>query len=264
MSKVSLQVSSNMKVHRSTSFDCPLPHLSYGILFLLCLPGLLLVPTSSILGEERPFVGSATIKEIKKGPESETLLKVKEKKGDVEVKITGKTVIELHEIVSIKELEPGSSIHVLGKKQGEQLGAGGARYPPMIIQIHAIVSGSLRPPALPEKLRGNGLIWISGTLKSVNNGTEREVAEHRLGTSLGTETLRIKRVKANTLKKRKKVFLGGYLDDSDRKNRTLEAVEILQLAPRWKKYESTHNLAKRLPKKRKKEGDDKDDDDLPF
>ncbi|HCW44011.1 MAG TPA: hypothetical protein DGU45_01715, partial [Planctomycetes bacterium] len=73
-----------MKVHRPTSFDCPLPHLSYGILFLLCLPGLLLVPTSSILGEERPFVGSATIKEIKKGPESETLLKVKEKKGDVE------------------------------------------------------------------------------------------------------------------------------------------------------------------------------------
>ena len=94
---------------------------------------------------------------------------------------------------------------------------------------------------------------------------EREVDGYRLGTSLGTEVLKIQRVKSSKLKKRMKVFLGGYLDESDRKNKTLDAIEVISMAQRWKKYSATHNFSKRMPKPRKKKpADREEDEDLPF
>ncbi|MGE4619972.1 MAG: hypothetical protein AAEJ04_09225 [Planctomycetota bacterium] len=168
-------------------------------------------------------------------------------------------------ISSIKDLDPGTTVHVLARKQEEQFGAGGARYPPMLVQVQVIVAGSFKPPAVPSKLQGQGFSWISGAISSVENGREREVSDHRLTTALGTEVLVIERKNATALKKRQKLFLTGYLDDSDRKNRKLEAYEIIILQSRWKKYDQTHDLKNRKPPIKKGDDEDpEDDEELPF
>ena len=214
---------------------------------------------------EKPHAGPVTIQKINKATDGKQLIEVKGKKGNLKVTLSDSTVIEWHEIISLKDVEPGSTIHVLAKKQAEQHGSGGARYPPMLVQINAIVTGSLKPPLVPEKLMEQGLVWVSGTVREEENGRERVVDGFRLGTSLGTEVLQIQRVKSSKLKKRMKVFISGYLDESDRKNKTLDAVELISMAQKWKKYSATHDFAKRLPKPRKKKPDEpKEDDDLPF
>lgn len=233
----------------------------------LCLTLLisLILPIGVSLADEVPFAGPVTIQKVEKPENDRQIIEVKSKKGTLKVSLSNNTVIESHEQVSLKDVEPGSTTHILAKKQAEQLGSGGARYPPMLVQIHALVTGSLKPPAVPEKLAEQGLVWVSGTLKQVNNGREREVDGYRLGTSLGTEVLLIQRVKSSKLKKRMKVFLSGYLDESDRKNKTLDAVEVISMAQRWKKYSSSHDFSKRLPKSRKKKPvDGEEDEDLPF
>ncbi len=221
--------------------------------------------TGVLLAEEKPFAGLVTIQKIEKAEDGRQLIEVKSKKGTLKVTLTNDTIIEVHDIISLKDVESGSTVHVLAKKQAEQLGSGGARYPPMLVQIHAIVTGSLNPPRIPENLLEQGLVWVNGSLKQVESGRNRAIQDYRLGTSLGTEILRIQRVNSSKLKKRMKIFLGGYLDESDRKNKTLDAVEVISMAQRWKKYPATHDFSKRLPKPRKKKPDDSgDDDDLPF
>ncbi len=218
--------------------------------------------------ELKRFVTSGSVKALASGEDAGKKFTARDKKGNIEVKLTPDTLLEVHEISSLGDLDGGSTIHVLARKQAEQLGTGGARYPPMLVQIQALVAGSFRPPAVTGSNASQGLVWVSGTLKSVENGREREVDGFRVGTSLGTELLKLTRVKSSALKKRRKIFLSGYMDDSDRKNRKLEAVEVLVLAPRWKKYETTHDLSKRLPPiKKKVEGEEEtppEDDDLPF
>ena len=225
----------------------------------------IILPLGGTFAAEVPFAGLVTIQKIEKPENDRQVIEVKSKKGTLKVTLSNTTVIESHEQVSLKDVEPGSTIHVLAKKQAEQLGSGGARYPPMLVQIHAVVTGSLKPSSVPAKLAEQGLVWVSGTLKQVENGREREVDGYRLGTSLGTEVLKIQRVKSSKLKKRMKVFLGGYLDESDRKNKTLDAIEVISMAQRWKKYSATHNFSKRMPKPRKKKpADREEDEDLPF
>ena len=232
-----------------------------GITLALCIGA----SSASVFAEEKPYSGLVTIQKINKAEGAQQVIEVKGKKGTLQVTLSNETVIDLHSLISLKDVEPGSTIHVLAKKQAEQHGSGGARYPPMLVQIHAVVTGSLKPPFVPEKLQEQGLIWVSGTLKQVENGRERDVDGYRLGTSLGTEVLKVERVKSSKLKKRMKVFISGYLDESDRKNKTLDAVELISMAQRWKKYPSTHDFSKRTPKPRKKKKDDsKEDDDLPF
>jgi hypothetical protein len=222
-------------------------------------------PTTTDDVVAKPFVVSGSIKSLGSKEAPDKTLVVRDRKGNIQVKLLPSTIIEAHKITTIGDLDGGSTIHVLARKQAEQLGAGGARYPPMLIQIQCVVAGSFKPPKVPAKFAAQGLVWVSGTLKSVENGREREVGEYRLGTALGSEVLQIERKKFKVLKKRQKVFLAGYLDDSDRKKRSLEAIEILILDPRWKKYPSTHDLQSRKPPLRKKKGEDPpEEDDLPF
>ncbi len=225
----------------------------------------LILPATDDAKVAKPFIVSGSIKSVGKDDDAGKKLVARDKKGTLDVLLGADTLIESHRISSIKDLTPGSTLHVLARKQAEQLGTGGARYPPMLVQIQAIVAGSFRPPAVPAKFSGQGLSWVSGSLKAVESGREREVADYRLGTSLGTEVLLIQRQKAKFLKKRQKIFLSGYLDDSDRKNRKLEAVEIMLLEPRWKKYDATHDLKNRKPPVKKKDSEDpQEEDDLPF
>ncbi|MDE0961479.1 MAG: hypothetical protein OSB09_11945 [Planctomycetota bacterium] len=213
----------------------------------------------------KPFIVSGSIKSIGSKEAPDKILVVRDKKGNIQVKLSPSTTIEIHKITTIGDLDGGATIHLLARKQAEQLGTGGARYPPMLVQIQCIVTGSFKPSKIPSKLASQGLVWVSGTLKSVENGREREVGEYRLGTALGSEVLQIEHKNTKVLKKRQKIFLAGYLDDSDRKNRSMEATEILILDPRWKKYPATHDLPSRKPAARKKEGEDPPkEDDLPF
>lgn len=225
----------------------------------------LILPATDDAKVAKPFIASGSIKSVGKDEEAGKKLVARDKKGTLDVQLGSDTLIESHRISSIKDVIPGSTLHILARKQAEQLGTGGARYPPMLIQIQAIVAGSFRPPAVPAKFSGQGFSWVSGSLKSVESGREREVANYRLGTSLGTEVLLIERRKASFLKKRQKIFLSGYLDDSDRKNRKLEAVEIMLLESRWKKYDATHDLKNRKPPPKKDEDEEsEEDEELPF
>lgn len=218
-----------------------------------------------LLEETKPTVLSCTIKSLGEGEEQGKSFTVKDKKGNLKVELVKSSIIEMHTITSLKDLDPGTSVHVLARKQEEQFGAGGARYPPMLIQVQVIVAGSFKAPKVPSKLKSQGFSWVPGHLSPVENGREREVADHRLSTALGTEVLLVQRKKASALKKRQKLFLSGYLDDSDRKNRTLEAAEIIVLQSRWKKYDTTHDLKNRKPpiKKETEEGTE-EEEDLPF
>jgi len=77
--------------------------------------------------------------------------------------------------------------------------------------------------------------------------------------------LLIQREKPSALKKRQKIFLSGYLDDSDRKNRKLEAAEIIILQSKWKKYDQTHDLKNRKPPPKKDENEEtEEDEEIPF
>ncbi|MEC9475562.1 MAG: hypothetical protein VX764_00840 [Planctomycetota bacterium] len=215
------------------------------------------------LEEAKPVVLSCSIKALGEGEEKGKNFTVKDKKGNLKVEVVKSSTIEIHSITALKDIDSGTSIHVLARKQEEQFGSGGARYPPMLIQVQAIVAGSFKAPAVPSKLQAQGFAWVHGPMTSVENGREREVADHRLTTALGTEVLMIEMKKPTALKKRQKLFLSGYLDDSDRKNRKLEAAEIIVLQSKWKKYDVTHDLKNRRPPI-KKEQDEQEEEDLPF
>ena len=221
--------------------------------------------TPTQLEDAKPAIISCSIKSLGEGEEKGKSFVARDKKGNLKVQLVKSSIIESHTITSVKELDPGTVIHVLARKQEEQFGAGGARYPPMLIQVQAIVAGSYKPLAVPSKLTGQGFSWVSGPMTSVENGREREVADHRLTTALGTQVLLIKLQKPSILKKRQKIFLNGYLDDSDRKNRKMEAAEIIILQSRWKKYDQTHDLKNRKPPPKKDEDEEsEEDEEIPF
>ena len=221
------------------------------------------VPTQ--LEETKPVVISCSIKSLGEEEEKGKSFVAKDKKGNLKVQLVKSSIIESHTITSMKKLDSGTVIHVLARKQDEQFGAGGARYPPMLIQVQAIVAGPFKPITVPAKLTGQGFTWISGPMTFVENGREREVSDHRLTAALGIEVLLIQREKPSALKKRQKIFLSGYLDDSDRKNRKLEAAEIIILQSKWKKYDQTHDLKNRKPPPKKDENEEtEEDEEIPF
>lgn len=217
------------------------------------------------LEETKPAIISCSIKSLGEGEEKGKSFVVKDKKGNLKVQLVKSSIIERHTITSVKELDPGTVIHVLARKQQEQFGAGGARYPPMLIQVQAIIAGPFKPITVSAKLTGQGFTWVSGPMTSVENGREREVSDHRLTAALGTDVLVIQREKPSALKKRQRIFLSGYLDDSDRKNRKLEAAEIIILQSKWKKYDQTHDLKNRKPPPKKDEDEEtEEDEEIPF
>ena len=217
------------------------------------------------LEDAKPTVISCSIKSLGEGEEKGKSFVVKDKRGNLKVELVKSSIIEIHTITSVKDLDNGTMLHVLARKQEEQFGSGGARYPPMLIQIQAIVAGSFKPSKIPAKLMAQGFAWVHGPMILVENGRERQVADHRLSTALGTDVLLVEQKKPAALKKRQKLFLSGYLDASDRKNRKLEAAEIIVLQSKWKKYDQTHDLKNRRPPI-KKEEDEKpqEEEDRPF
>ena len=113
--------------------------------------------------ELKRFVTSGSVKALASGEDAGKKFTARDKKGNIEVKLTPDTLLEVHEISSLGDLDGGSTIHVLARKQAEQLGTGGARYPPMLVQIQALVAGSFRPPAVTGSKASQGHGRVSGT-----------------------------------------------------------------------------------------------------
>lgn len=181
------------------------------------------------------------------------------RRGPYRVTWDDETTLEVHSLKALRTLPRDTIVHLLARKQAVQQTSNGGTFPPMLVQVRAIVAGShFKPPTLTAKLKEQRLQWVTGKLRPKSGAKEFEVEGHLIGKSPETPVLIIARKGGNALKKKMRVFVAGHLDDSERRNKKIAATEVLILEPKFKEYELTHDLAKRKPPAKKPVVDDID------
>jgi len=215
-------------------------------MFVLCLPLLLVASHVTGIADEVPsttpvgFVGQ--VRSIGDDGKSFTL---KAKKGPYTIRWNSKTVWTTHSVVSFSDLKEGATIHVLGFPQEAQPASGGGTFPPQILKVQAIVAGKFTPPRVPPKLAKQKVRWRTGKFKKT--GREFRLYDAAIAGGSGREVLQVKSIKSSIPKRGTQLFVGGYLDASDRKKMKIEAEEIISIDRKYKRYPVSFDLLNRKP-----------------
>jgi hypothetical protein len=195
------------------------------------------------------FIGA-----VKKIAEDQKSYSLRAKKGPYAVTWSQKTRFVEHTQITLGDLAAGDRITVLAEALPAQPGTAGGTFPPQLIKIQAIVAGdTFVPPPVPSKLQMQRIQWISDDLRK--DGKEFFLGDSVIKTGLSREVLRVKEVKARSPEKKTTLFVAGYLDDSDRRHKKLEATEVIWIVPKYPDYDLTHDLKNRRPKKKSEKKD---------
>ncbi|HIA28186.1 MAG TPA: hypothetical protein EYN79_08775 [Planctomycetes bacterium] len=235
--------------------------LMLGLAVLLVAGGFGLAVEFPTSGETEAVGMMGAVKSLFTGEEAGKGFVMTARRGPYRVSWDKKTILEVHSLKPLRTLAKETMVHLLARKQAVQPTSTGGTFPPMLIQVRAIVAGShFKPPRLTAKLREQRLEWVSGKLRPKSGGREFEVKGYLIGKSIEAPVLIVARKGGKALEKRMRVFVAGHLDSSERKNKKIAATEVLILEPKFKEYELTHVLAHRKPPVEKKP----DEDDIDF
>ncbi len=171
---------------------------------------------------------------------------LKAKKGPYTIRWNSKTVWTTHSVVSFSDLKEGTTLHVLGFPQEPQPASGGGTFPPQILKVQAIVAGKFTPPGVPPKLAKQKVRWLTGKFKKADR--ELRLDDAVIAGGSGRDVLQVKSIKGAIPKRGTQVFVGGYLDASDRKSKKIEAEEIITIDRKYKSYPVSFDLVNRKPK----------------
>ncbi len=180
---------------------------------------------------------------------------LKAKKGTYSVTWDKKTRFIAHKVITLADVEVGEPVHVLGELVEKQPTDRGGNIPPQLIKIQAIVVGDeFEPPPVPPNLGTQRIRWVSSKLRM--RGKELWVDQHLLKAGSAQEVLRVWKITAGAPAPKTPVFVGGYLDLSDKKNPKLAATEVIRIAEKYPGYELTNSFEDRKPREKdeKKKG----------
>lgn len=183
------------------------------------------------------------------------------KHGNYEIVWGKNLMITVHETKPFKELEPGTNIYALGRWQDKTPGQSGGEYPPMLLQIKAIIAapehGYVAPP-IPPKLQKYQ--WRTGPLQVRDGGYFLE----ETSLQVGSEQLVIVSTKTpdkGVVRKGSSILMWGKVDPEAKKKKTFKVDELIVLSPNIKgkdDYKAILDLTgKRKPRPVKKEEEEK-------